>query len=304
MSAGEEAQGGEQGTRLIADWTYTPSAPSWRVRVRRWQARLLARRAPPRHRILVAPVPAPRWNILFLYLPAGDLDADQREILARVRALDGRLLVVFAAPEPAPPAALRIADALVWKDLPGFDLSAQAIALDAIARHAPGATVYAQNDSVLGPFADIDAAVARARWDLTGFIASAAVENHLSAFAFICKEVTTARVAALAPALSTQWRYDDFDAVVRCQETRLARVAARSMTVGAFLYTPDMPAIRPLTTGRRVDIGGDPTLAVPLALLDRGFPFVKRSLFGKFAAVADSPALLARLSALGWPTSP
>ncbi|MCT8003876.1 hypothetical protein NZL82_18565 [Sphingomonas sanguinis] len=298
---------------LIENWTYTPSSPSLQIRRLRAHMRLLDRRPPPRHKIVVAPTPAARWNILFLFLPKGNLDADQRRIFDRLRRLSGKLLVIYASSDHAvPDPTLRGADALIWKDLPGFDFSAYALALDAVATFSSGADVYVQNDSVLGPFADIDAAVARAAWDLTGFIASAAVENHISSFAFILRKLTPERMLGLSTVLSTKWCHDDFSPVVVCQETMLARVAARSMTVGAFLFMPVKPIPRSLTSRLMLrlqpsrahrypmDVSGDATLGTPLDLLDRGFPFLKRSLFTKFAILGDRPALEDRLRALGW----
>ena len=296
--------------RLVRGWSFAPSSPSLATRLRRMR---LTRRAPaPRSRTVRAPEPADRWNCLFLFAPDGLLDADQRRILDRVRALAGRLLVVVATPAPDRlPEAVETADAVIWKDLPGFDFSGYALALEAVARFSPGATAYVQNDSVLGPFGDLDALVEAARWDLTGFMGSRAVENHISSFAFVLKDVTPRRLEMLAPALSTAWCYDDFAPVVMLQETRLARVAARGMTVGSFWYLPCAPH-EPLLGGmlaRRLGIGsararrdarGDATLSFPLILLDRGFPFLKRSLFTKFAGLEPPERLRARLAQLGW----
>ena len=296
--------------KLVRGRTLVPSSPSILTRVRR--ARLSRRAPPPQSRMLRVPVPADRWNCLFLFAPGIVLDPDQRAILARVRALAGHLLVVVATPTAdAVPDELALADALIWKDLPGFDFSAYALALDAVARFSPGATAYMQNDSVLGPFADIDALVDEARWDLTGFTGSPAVEEHLSSFAFVLKDVTPARCAALASVLSTRWSYNAFAQVVMLQETRLARVAARTMTVGSLWYLPAAPAepallvplMRRLGLFREkavVDTRGDATLSFPLALLDQGFPFLKRSLLTKFAGLVPEEALRARLAALGW----
>ena len=257
-------------------------------------------------------MPAARWNCLFLYAPTAELDRDQAQILERVRALNGLLLLVVATPvsERLPP-EVAIADALIWKDLLGFDFSAYALALEAIADGSPGATIYFQNDSVLGPFGDLESLIACAPWDLTGFIGSPAVETHFSSFAFILKNVTPTRIAALTPVLSTTASHHKFAHVVMLQETRLARVAAQTMSVGAFWYLDDRPA-EPSLLGKVAqrlglvptrpvfDARGDATLSFPFTLLDQGFPFLKRSLFTKYAGVAPETALRARLAALGW----
>ncbi len=263
--------------------------------------------------MLRPPAPRDRWNLLFLFVPTGRLDRDQEAILARVRALAGGLLVICATSSPADLPNFDLADAVAWKGLPGFDFSAYGLGLRLIATHSPGATAYVQNDSVFGPFGDMDGHVARARWDLTGFMASATVENHVSSFAFVLKDVSPARVAALSAVLSPDWCYNDFSSVVVAQETWLARVASAEMSVGSFFYMPVRPAspswkqrigvrLRPETArDHPIDVSGDPTLGSPLDLMDRGFPFLKRSLLGKFRGMTDADALRARLSRSGWP---
>lgn len=298
---------------LQQDWPFVPSNPSLQIRRLRVQKRWMARHPAPPFTVLRPPAPRDRWNLLFLFAPAGRLDWDQQEMLARLRALRGGLLVVCAAPAAADLPDLSVADAVAWKGVAGFDFSAYALGLRLIAEHSPGATTYVQNDSVYGPLTDIDEQVARAHWDLTGFVASATVENHVSSFAFVLRNVTPARVEALSPVLPVDWCYNDFSSVVVAQETMLARVASACMSVGSFLYMPVRPAT-PSWKQRIVlrlwadaalryplDVSGDPTLGSPLELLDLGFPFLKRSLLGKFPGLEDAGTLRARLNGLGWP---
>ena len=295
--------------RLTADWNFEPSPVAWRTLLTR--VRLRHRRlSPPSSRIIRQVTPAVRWNCLFLFAPSGTLDTDQHQVVMRLRALQGRMLVIVATADGCVPAGLDKADALIWKELRGFDFSAYALALKAVARHSPGALVYLQNDSVLGPFGEIDGLVEDAQWDLTGFIASRAVENHLSSFALVLRDLTPSRVQQLEPALSGRWCHDDFRAVVLDQETRLASIAWQSMSVGAYWYMSDAPARSTVLTKLRnglngaapgkLDLRGDPMLAFPLALLDRHFPFVKRSLFGKFAGLEDETALRQRARSSCW----
>jgi hypothetical protein len=257
-------------------------------------------------------MPADRWNCLFLFCPTGSLDDDQHGILRRIRALRGRLLIVAALPDGSmPPPALDIADALVSKELRGFDFSAYRLALDLVARHSPGADAYLQNDSVLGPLVDLDPLVDDAPWDLTGFMASAAIENHISSFAFIVRAVTPERVAMLAPAMPPHQSYDRFTDVVLMQETRLARCAAGGMSVGSYWFAADAPVVpglperllRRITRGTNppaLDLRGDPMLGMPLDLARQGFPFIKRSLFGKFAGSPSTAAIVKMLADHGW----
>lgn len=294
---------------LVPDWRFTPSAPPLRVRLKRLARWRLGRRPPPAFRVVRAPELAARWNVLFLYAPSGELDPDQQRILARVRALTGSLMVVLAT-EALETTELDVADALVIKQLSGYDFSGYQIALDLIARHSPGALTYLQNDSVFGPFGDMDRRIAQAPWDLTGVIASPTVENHISSFAFVLRGVTPARCAALQSVLSPEWSCDAFDDVILLQETRFARVASRSMSVGALWYNPAPRPLRPFlraawdhATGARRPApaaAGDAMLSEPLALLEAGFPFVKRSLCGKYADLADQHMVRAALARHGW----
>lgn len=295
---------------LQTHWSYRLSPIAARTRIKRLRHWMTGRRPAPHWRTVRPVTQAARWNVLFLYAPSGDLDHDQHCILDRVRGLAGSLLIVLATPHDHHPAVLDHADALMVKDLPGFDFFAYRIALDAIATGSAGATAYIQNDSVLGPFGDIDGFVQRAPWDLTGFIGARTVENHISSFAFILRDVTPARMTALRPVLSPAWRCDDFNAVILLQETRLARIASRSMSVGAYWYVPTQPMresaiVRAMkhatgTARHRIDVTGDATLACPVGLLDAGFPFLKRSLFTKFAGLHDEAVLRQALLARGW----
>jgi hypothetical protein len=302
-------------TALVMNWAYHPSNVAMRIRVKRWRSWTLRRVPSPSSQVVRPPVRAERWNVVFLFVPSGTLDADQRGILDRVRALRGKLMVVCAVPGGEPPPDIeRHADAIIVKALRGFDFSAYRLALDAIARSSPGATVYVQNDSVLGPFGDVDRLVEEAPWDLTSFMAASAVENHACGFAFVLRDVTPSRVDALTPVLSRKWCCDAFEDVVLLQETQLARVAARSMSVGSWWYLRTRPELQPLAQrllarlpGRRPgrpNVVGDAMLACPVELLDAGFPFLKRSLFTKFGGLHDRGRLEAALRAHGWHVNP
>jgi hypothetical protein len=273
---------------LTRHWDYRAAAPSVRVRLRRGRERL-SRRAAPASKVLVSPVGAGWWSLYFVFSPDGTLAPAHDFTLSRLAAL-GRVLVVCASPDPEQvPAMLRErADALIWKDLPGFDFSAYAVGLSTLADHVPGSDVLVLNDSVFGPLVDLKPWLAQANWDLTGFTATANVEEHVQSYAWVLRGVTPARVRALAPALSTRFAYDRFWGVVLNQETRLAATAARFMRVGAMLHAG------PGT----VD---DPSLDLALPLVRAGFPFLKRSLLGKLSDRADRQEVLQALAAAGHP---
>ncbi|PAX09224.1 hypothetical protein [Sphingomonas lenta] len=276
---------------LRQDWTFAPNKPPWRVQVRRLGQRVLRRVPAPARRVLRSPAGVGAWTIYFVFTPDGLLQAPHRFALDRLRALGRPLLVVCAAPSPAdiPADLAAAADALVWKDLPGFDFSAYTAGLATLAEHCPGSDALVLNDSTFGPLVDLAPWLALARWDLTGFTATANVENHIQSYAFHLKGVTPARMRALGPVLMPAHAYDRFWGVVLNQETRFARVASRSMSVGSLLFSDMLEA-------------EDPTLQLALPLVRAGFPFLKRSLLGgKLAHLHPEHEVRDALRAAGYP---
>ncbi|MEZ5645337.1 MAG: hypothetical protein R3E94_13305 [Burkholderiaceae bacterium] len=262
-------------------WTYAPSRPQWKYVPSRWLGRFKRTRGPDWH-----PVKAPastqagpsRWLLYFVFLPDGQLTPQHRFTLARLRAEDAHLMVVCACP-PGHPVLDELdphCDALCWKATAGYDFSAYAIGLHVLARHCPGTDVLVMNDSMLGPFRPLMPFMAAARWDLTGFAASAAIENHVQSYAFIVRRLDAAGLGALSPVLSLRWTYPDRDQAIELQETRLAHVASRHMPVGAFWFAD----------GTRYR---DLSLQAPAAMIEAGFPFLKRSLFGVFEGRFQDP---------------
>lgn len=274
------------------DWSYRPSRIGYYTRYLRMSAALGRRCAPPASELLVAPFPAPGWNLYFMYLPDGRIRPAHRYTLERLRSDGDRLLVVFAAPERD--AALErelvtLSDALIWKALDGFDFSAYALGLAAVARFSPGASLFVMNDSVLGPFGDAAALLAASSWELAGLTASNRIENHLQSYAFRLSSVTEETLAALRPVLSTQTAYDAYRDVIYCQETRLSRIAARTLSVGALWYTA-----HPM---------GDPSIYAAATLLDEGFPVIKRKLLGEHRTLCPTDQVRTILRRHGHPLS-
>jgi hypothetical protein len=272
--------------RLVEGWRFAPGRPSLHHRLSRLRGQLFGRRPAPPWRELRPLRPAERWTVYFLFAPDGRISPAQRFTLDRLSCRDARLLVVCAMPRPELVPADLPGDALLWKGLGGFDFSAFALALRRIATVSPGAEAILLNDSVLGPFANLDAAFAGQAWDLAGLTGSAMIEPHVQSYAWRLRDVTPARVAALRPVLPPRSAWNSFVDVVYLQESRLARVAATRMSVGARWYDPT---------------GLDPTLHAPLTLLAHGFPFMKRSLLGKHGSYGDAAALRGFLAAQGHP---
>jgi hypothetical protein len=261
---------------FVPRWSYVPSTPGREITVERLRARL-RRAAFPAHQVLV-PIRAARevWVLHFVYAPRGQLSGSQRVTLRRLKDLGLPLLVVCATPQPqqVPAEVAACADALIWKDPHGYDFSGYTVALHEVARVSPGATVYVCNDSAFGPMQDLRPLIRAAPWDLTGLTAHHGDENHVQSYAFVLKAVTPARLHALAPVFTTRWALAWGDHVVGAQETRMSRVAARSMSVGAYVYAgPPLP--------------GDPMTTRAFELLEMGHPYLKKSLVGKMHQYQD-----------------
>ena len=274
---------------LDREWTFRRSMPDGVTRL----VRLLARRERvpvPASRALRPISPQPRWILYFVYLPSRTLTAAHRFTLERLREADAGLAIICATPEPADiPAELADqADALYWKALGGFDFSAYALGLREIAAHSPGADVFVLNDSVFGPFVPMNALWPAMRWDLTGFTASAELENHIQSYAFHLKGWSGERLHDLRGIFSPTQASNTYRDAVYNRETRFAATASRSMSVGALWYADNRRA-------------GDPSVFAALPLLDAGFPFLKRSLLLKNARFYEQGEVLERLRALGHP---
>jgi lipopolysaccharide biosynthesis protein len=229
--------------------------------------------------------------VYFIYLTDGQLNAGQRFTLERLASEDAGLMVICACPQNHEVLEeLRpLCDSLYWKEESGWDFSAYAVALSELARLSPGADVLVMNDSVYGPFKPLVPFMDAAPWRFTGFTGNSLEENHVQSYAFIVKSIDGALMEALAPVMSTTWSYNAAMPVILLQETRLSRVAAKQFGVGAFWYgdNPQKP---------------DLCLFYPKELIEAGFPFVKRSLVGKFATKFVQPReMRALLESLGHP---
>lgn len=210
------------------------------------------------------------WAVYFIYAPDGRLNQAHEFTLGRLRDCGLKICVICAAPDASfVPDRLRgFVDALYWKHLKGYDFSAYAIALEIISKSSPHARVLFMNDSVFGPFSDLRCRMTDAPWDFTGFTASSQFENHIQSYAFVLRDVASKTVRSLSSVLFPMISLKAYEAVTLCQETRLARVASRNMSVGSYWF------------GDANDVL-DPVLVKPFELIKDGFPFLKKSLIGK-----------------------
>ncbi len=274
---------------LVRNWAFRRSMPdgvTMLVRLLATEGRVPA----PASNSLIPIKMAPRWIIYFMFLPTGEVTAAHRFTLERLRAADARLAIVCATPrsDAVPEELHHKADALYWKGMGGFDFSAYAAALHEVAEHSPGADVLVLNDSVFGPFVPVDSLWPDMHWDLTGFTASAELENHIQSYAFFLRDWTPTRLRQLSQVFSRDTAFDTYRGAVYGLESRFAATAARSMSVGALWYADNRRA-------------GDPSVFAALPLLDAGFPFLKRSLLHRNARFYEPGEVLDRLRALEHP---
>lgn len=257
---------------LIQNWSYAPSSADLLARLRRTRGYAIGLRPSPAWRAITPISQRAHWNVLFLYLKDHTLTAAQRYTLAALRKEPGGLAVICAADQlsDVPTELHHLCDALYWKARPGFDFSGYTIALSEIVAHSSGADVCIMNDSVCGPFVPIHATLNASPWRLTGFTAHCAVENHVQSYAFHIKHYDKQTHQHLRSIFPNWYAFHYFQNVVHCQETRLARIASRHLTVGALWHQGTNAAL-------------DPSLSYAAQLLDEGFPFLKQSLLtGKF----------------------
>jgi hypothetical protein len=252
---------------LQCDWTYAPEPLAFTCYARYLRRVVGARSAPP-FAVIRDVSNHPTWMIYFIYIPNGILEPYHQFTLQRLRAHGWPLFIVVASPGPAqvPEPLHDYADALYWKALNGYDFSAYSLALRAIARQSPGARVMVLNDSVFGPYGDLNPFMDAAPWDLTGFTATdVSLQRHIQSYAFIMKDVTDERLDRLRRVLPTRVAFSSAFGAIACQELWFARIASRSMSVGAYWWGADKDV-------------HDPSLTKAIALVEAGFPFVKRSL--------------------------
>jgi hypothetical protein len=274
---------------LVSSWDFEGNAGLW-LNMRRIWRRINRVRPAPAQLELKAVTPRDTWVAYFVFVPNGQLTPHHLFTLRRLRDMGYAIMVVCATDSPAriPCELSHLADALYWKDLPGYDFSAYAIALHAISQASPGATVCVLNDSVYGPLHDLRPFIERPRWDLSGFTASSLVENHLQSYAFVLRDLTPARMASLSKVFPIDRCFNRGEDVILCQELHFASVAALHMHVGASWY------------GVKGEVA-DPTLHRPFELLAAGFPFVKKSLLGKHSKFQKVDEVRAVLREVAYP---
>jgi lipopolysaccharide biosynthesis protein len=280
---------------VIENWAFRPSPRSnWLARHR---VKFFARHAErfPRFAVVKERLRSKeRWIVYFCYCPTGQVDPSHRFTLGRLRSFDSHsLLVVAATPsvDVMDPQLSEYADVLVWKGLSGYDFSGYFVGLDYLVSKFGAVDACVFNDSVWGPFSDPTVVFSTVPGDFQGMIASMEVENHVNSFGFRFRQIDRTILSGLRSIWVPGIAYSDVEAVVLLQETRLARVASRHMAVGARWFAPDPE-------------GNNLTLSAPFALIEQGFPFLKKALLTKHSVFCDREEVLEALDRLGHPVPP
>jgi len=274
---------------LQRDWDFVPGKwKPFRISQRYYELRYAEARPP------MQPIKEvsrrPLWATYFVYSPDGTLKSHHRFTLSRLRDENFSVFIICAAPSPGqvPDELHRYGDAIYWKGLSGYDFSAYTLALESLCAHSPGADLLLMNDSVYGTFRPLRQDVETARWRVTGYTATFVDDNHIQSYAVIFKNLDDALLGALRPVMPCDRAFSSCQAVVKHQEVGMARVAARSVRVGAYWYAD----------GSGV---ADPCLQAPFDLLSGGFPFLKRSLLGRMQVFQNVERTRQTLAGYGHP---
>lgn len=270
-------------------WTFQPSPDARALVLPRLKARL-RRHAFPNHALIKAPTPHARHVVMFMFSPTGRLSWSRRLALQRYHDMNLPVHLVMASNDPSniPSDVVRQCNGVHWKGLAGYDFSGYTLGLWDLAEHAPGGRALLVNDAMFGPFFDVRPLIDQAPWDLTGFTAHDAFENHLQSFSLVMGEVTAERLQLLSSVFSREWAYSWNEYVIWQQEMRLAKVAAaQGMSAGAWVHYDKARC-------------GDMSLMNPIELVNAGFPYLKKSLLGKMSVLHDVEDIASFVGAHGF----
>ena len=271
---------------------FVPSKIGPLLRARRLKVFLHGTTLAPSYRIARIPRFDGRWALYFIYTPTGQIFDQHIFTIDRLKHCGFRVLVVIGSArlDRELPDALKMADAVIVKEERGFDFSGYTIGLNYLVSRFGEVNVLVLNDSVFGPFYDLMPTMTQTRWRLTGFTSSRAIENHIQSYAFIFKAMDKKLLASLKSVFFRRVAMNFHGAVAFLQESRLARRASRTCSVGS-LWEPLTPL-------------ADLTMAMPIELVNDGFPFLKRSLLGKFSPGFSRDDILAVLREKQHPINP
>jgi lipopolysaccharide biosynthesis protein len=250
---------------------FVPSKIGPVLRARRLKVLAQSTILAPSYRVARIPRHDGQWALYFVYTPTGQIFDQHIFTIDRLKECGFRVLIVIGSDrlDGEVAEALKMADAVIIKEERGFDFSGYTIGLNYLVSRFGVFDVLVLNDSVFGPFSDLMPTVTQTRWRLTGFTSSQAIENHIQSYAFIFKAMDKELLASLSSVFFRRVAMSSHGAVGFLQESRLARRTSRTCSVGS-LWEPLTPL-------------ADLTMAMPIELVKEGFPFLKRSLLGKFS---------------------
>lgn len=214
---------------------------------------------------------APRVAVVAHHHPGGLVTFATRRLLEELTAAGCRcVLVSTCALAPAALRAVPPSAVVLVRPNEGYDFGSWAVALNRLPRARQESEIVLTNDSMVGPFAPLAPLLARAAhsgtevWAVTS---SLQVTPHLQSY-FLSFAPGVLGHPALRRFFSRVTHLDNKVAIVRRHELGLTRAVQGAGLTSAAGFPAGV-----LGAGRR-----NPTLVAWRALMERGYPFFKRTL--------------------------
>jgi lipopolysaccharide biosynthesis protein len=218
-----------------------------------------------------------RWAVYFCFNPNGKL-LPQNEFMITALKKDGfKVLLVIACRDHAAidPRFIQLADVVLWKDMKGFDMSALRLGLTYVCQTRGDVSVLWINDSVFGPFKPIHKFLSSCGddFDVLGMTLSYAIRPHFQSYCIFFRRLTPDLIKGMFGRTLKTTLNDHLSNVIAFEACFAANLTSAGFKVKCWAA----PVLKSY----------DLTMAYPFELIEQGFPFLKRSLVGKFAAAFD-----------------
>lgn len=210
--------------------------------------------------------------IYFVFNPTGSCLPQNVFMMQSLREQGFSVLVVLAIAEGAliSDKYYELCDVLIRKDLGGFDISALQVGLKYLLNNNFNGGVLWINDSVFGLFGDLNKLISDAGdFDVLGMTLSFAIRPHFQSYSFFIKKINKKLFNALFFNVRNV-SFDEHHLNVRIFES-------------CFMANLVKFGFKVVCWGVPKDEKYDLILAYPYELIDEGFPFIKRSIVGKFS---------------------
>ena len=240
---------------------------------------LLKSVSPPKYRVIKDD--QIKWAIYFCYNASGSL-LPQNEFMINALKQDGfgvSVVLACASSEAIDDRFLKLSDVLIWKGMHGFDISALKIGLSHIQETRGEVDALWINDSVFGPFSSISTFIESCGgdFDVLGLTLAYSVRPHFQSYCFFIKKLNKPLIKSLFGAAFHTTLNDHLSNVLAFEACFAANLTARGFKVKCW------------AAPTQADF--DLTMAFPFELVERGFPFIKRSLVGKFSTDFNQEAV-------------